>query len=137
MDATTSAGLIVGIVLIALVRSKKNTDLLIWAGVIAMTIVPYQDSEGKIQTGILSIGEAFAALTNEGVIAIAALFIVAAGVKETGFLEALHSVSSSNTFYKKEEEERSNRKIQNVWHDFTSQRFFQQHPAHGYPSTYH
>ncbi len=93
MDATTSAGLIVGIVLIALVRSKKNTDLLIWAGVIAMTIVPYQDSEGKIQTGILSIGEAFAALTNEGVIAIAALFIVAAGVKETGFLGALLEAS--------------------------------------------
>ena len=93
MDATTSAGLIVGIVLIALVRSKKNTDLLIWAGVIAMTIVPYQDSEGKIQTGILSIREAFAALTNEGVIAIAALFIVAAGVKETGFLGALLEAS--------------------------------------------
>ena len=89
MDATTSAGLIVGLVLIALVRSKKNTDLLIWAGVIAMTIVPYQDSEGKIQAGILSIGEAFDALTNEGVIAIAALFIVAAGVKETGFLNSL------------------------------------------------
>ena len=93
MDATTSAGLVVGIVLIALVRSKKNTDLLIWAAVIAMTIVPYQDSEGKIQTGILSIGEAFAALTNEGVIAIAALFIVAAGVKETGFLGALLEAS--------------------------------------------
>ena len=89
MDATTSAGLIVGLVLIALVRSKKNTDLLIWAGVIAMTIVPYQDSEGKIQAGILSIGEAFDALTNEGVIAIAALFIVAAGVKETRFLNSL------------------------------------------------
>ena len=54
-----------------------------------MTIVPYQDSKGQIQSGVLSIGEALGAFTNEGVIAIAALFVVAAGIKETGFLNAV------------------------------------------------
>ena len=49
--------------------------------------------KAKFKPVFYQFREAFAALTNEGVIAIAALFIVAAGVKETGFLGALLEAS--------------------------------------------
>lgn len=89
MDTATTTGAVIVAVLFTLVYTNKNTDIVIWAGVLALTLIPHSNDTGKFEIGIISFSDAFDGLTNEGVVAIAALFVVAAGVKETGLMGAL------------------------------------------------
>ena len=42
-----------------------------------------------VLAGVVSIGDAFSGFSNHGMLSVAALFVVAAGVRETGGLDAL------------------------------------------------
>jgi len=89
MDTATTTGAVIIVVLFALVYTNKNTDIVIWTGVLALTLIPRSNEIGGFEIGIISFSDALNGLTNEGIVAIAALFVVAAGVKETRLMEAL------------------------------------------------
>jgi di/tricarboxylate transporter len=76
-------------VLVLLVRSRRHPDVAIWAGVTLLLVVPVRGDKEQGHSGVLSITDALAGLANEGVVTIAALFIVAAGVRDSGALRVL------------------------------------------------
>lgn len=69
---------IVAGILVALIRNWAAPDILFVAAVIALTAI-----------GIISPAEAFAGFSNAGMLSVAFLFIVAAGLRETGVLEII------------------------------------------------
>ncbi len=75
---TWEAWFTVAVVALAMVGLARNlpADSLLWGAVIACALA-----------GILSIEEMFRGFTNSGMLTIAALYIVAAGVRETGALD--------------------------------------------------
>ena len=79
---------VIGVVLITLVKINRATDFILWGGVGLLMIVPVS-VDGQWSLGVLSAHEALVGLSNEGVVTIAALFVVAAGLGETGALNAL------------------------------------------------
>ena len=66
---------VTALVVIGLARNL-SADALLWGAVVACGLA-----------GILSLEEMFAGLTNSGMLTIAALYVVAAGVRETGALD--------------------------------------------------
>ena len=79
---------VIGLVLIALVKFNRATDFILWGGVGLLLIVPiYQ--HGAWSLGVLTAADALSGLSNEGVVTIAALFVVAAGLGDTGALNSL------------------------------------------------
>ncbi len=69
---------VVAAVFVGLARSLAPPDVLLLGGMLAVSLV-----------GILTPEEAFVGFANEGVLTVAALFVVAAGLSETGALERL------------------------------------------------
>jgi len=84
------AAVITLIVLIAifpvLVFSRHPPDIVLWSGLLVLLLVPVADT-GDWQIGIIGADAIVAGFSNAGVITIAALFIVAAGLRDTGCLE--------------------------------------------------
>ncbi len=74
-------------VLAVLVRTNRNPDIVIWMGVTLLIVVPVRDADGTLRTGVLELGDALGGLANEGVVTIGALFVVAAGLRNTGALQ--------------------------------------------------
>ena len=66
------------VILIGLVKDWAPPDVLLLAGAIAVTLA-----------GIITPTEAFAGFSNEGMLTVGALFVVAAALRETGALDAL------------------------------------------------
>lgn len=66
------------VVLIALVREWGPTDMVLMAGAVAVTVA-----------GVITPKDLFAGFSNEGMLTVAALFVVAAGVRETGALDII------------------------------------------------
>ncbi|MEM7543218.1 MAG: SLC13 family permease [Pseudomonadota bacterium] len=89
MSPISATALILLAVLYFLVRRQRAIDLVIWIGVALLLVVPVINAEGQLNIGILSPAEALAGLANEGVVTIAALFIVAAGLRNTGALRLI------------------------------------------------
>lgn len=79
---------VICLVLIVMVKLNRATDFIIWAGVGLLMVVPV-NTDGDWVIGVLSGKEALAGLSNEGVVTIAALFIVAAALAETGSMNWL------------------------------------------------
>lgn len=77
--------LVLLVVLYFLVQSKRAPDAILWCGLAVLMIAPVRKEHGW-ELGVLSAGDALAGLANEGVVTIAAMFAVAAGLKETGAL---------------------------------------------------
>ena len=76
--------------LAALAYYKRNADVVIWTGVSLLLCTPVRAGEGEAwQLGVMSVPEALAGFANEGVVTIGALFIIAAGMRETGALRWL------------------------------------------------
>ena len=90
MTPIALTALVIALVLTVLVRVNRAPDFTIWGGVTLLAIVPVPDphSDGW-RIGVLSVNEALAGLANDGVVTIAAMFIVAAGLRETGALQLL------------------------------------------------
>ena len=66
------------VVLVLLIVTQLAPDLVLLGGVTILLVC-----------GVLSPADAFAGMANEGVITIAALFVVAAGMRETGGMHIL------------------------------------------------
>ena len=90
-DPSVITALVLGGALIALIRVSHATDFIIWAAVAMLLVVPVMHGPGDWRSGVISVSDAIAGLSNEGVVTIAALFLVAAGVRETGVLNWLVS----------------------------------------------
>lgn len=75
-------------VLYFLMRSNRAPDAILWCGLAILMVVPVR-KEGNWELGVMSAGDALSGLANEGVVTIAAMFAVAAGLKETGALRWL------------------------------------------------
>lgn len=84
MDAWVTLAVII-LVLYFLLRSDRAPDTILWAGLAILLIAPVKRNEEWV-LGVLSAGDALSGLANEGVVTIAAMFAVAAGLKETGAL---------------------------------------------------
>lgn len=69
---------VAGLVFIGLVKYPHAPDVLLLTGVVAVALA-----------GILTPGEAVAGFANEGMITVAALFVIAAAMRETGALDIL------------------------------------------------
>ena len=88
MSPTITTTAILIIVLIVLVRANRAPDFVIWGGVVLLLVAPVQSgAHGAWRIGVLSASQALSGLANEGVVTIAALFIVAAGLRDTGALQ--------------------------------------------------
>ncbi|MCB1748421.1 MAG: anion permease [Gammaproteobacteria bacterium] len=81
--------LVIVFVLVMLVRSARHADFVVWTGIAMLLVLPARHPDGSIVRGVLDIPRAFAGLANEGVVTIAALFVVAAGVRDTGAMQML------------------------------------------------
>ena len=73
-------------VLVMLIASRRPPDLILWAGVIVLMIFPGRVDHAW-RFGILDAQDALAGFANAGVITLAALFIVAVGLRDTGLLQ--------------------------------------------------
>ena len=80
---------VVLLVLGMLAYFSRNADFIIWGGVILLLVTPVAGPDGDRVIGVIGPAEALAGLANEGVVTIAAMFIVAAGLRETGALRLL------------------------------------------------
>ena len=67
------------VVLYFLVQSKRAPDAILWCGLAVLLIAPVKRGGGW-ELGVLPANEALSGLANEGVVTIAAMFAVAAGL---------------------------------------------------------
>ncbi len=81
---------LISIVLVfsALIHWNRSPDIILWSGVILLLVVPYHFHDAW-QIGILETTHILDNFANEGVITIAAFFIIASGLRETGLLQII------------------------------------------------
>ena len=77
---------VIAICLIALLTTRISVDLILLAGLVFLFI-----------TGIATPEVAFSGFSNEGMITVAALYVVAAGLKETGAIHLLTQLIMGDT----------------------------------------
>ncbi len=75
---------VVIVVIALLATTRRHPDLILLGALVALVLVPVPLSGGGWQAGVLSAREALAGFANEGVATIAVLFVVAAGLRDTG-----------------------------------------------------
>ena len=80
---------VLAVVFVALVRSRVAPDIVLLGGLTLLLVVPVPDGAGGWRVGVLDAHEALAGLSNPGLVTIGALFVVAAGVRETGVIDAI------------------------------------------------
>ena len=68
---------------------NRAPDFAIWGGVALLVVIPVVPPGNSLQIGIIGPSDALAGLANDGVVTIACLFIVAAGLRETGIMNWL------------------------------------------------
>lgn len=81
-----TAAIILVLLLGALVFSKQPPDALFLCALTLCLVVPVPGPEGW-KLGLLSPAEAFVGFANEGMLAVAFLYVVATGVRETGAVD--------------------------------------------------
>lgn len=74
---------VLALVLAMLMSTRRSPDVIIWGGVALLLIVPVPSQAGWTY-GVLSTSEALGGLANAGMVTVAVLFVVAAGLRETG-----------------------------------------------------
>jgi len=89
MSPVLVTALVLVFVLAMLMRYGRAPDIVIWTGVTLLMVAPVRQTDGSLALGVLDAVQAFSGLANEGVVTIAALFVVAAGVRETGAMQLL------------------------------------------------
>ena len=89
MSSLFTTAFVVFLVLAALAYFNRNADVVVWTGVSLLLCVPVTDTAGVWQIGVLPVRDALGGLANEGVVTIGALFIIAAGMRDTGALRWL------------------------------------------------
>lgn len=90
MTPIALTALVIASVLTVLVRINRAPNFTIWGAATLLAIVPVHDPHSELwRIGVLSANEALAGLANDGAVTIAAMFIIAAGLRETGALQLL------------------------------------------------
>ena len=77
---------VIGIILVLLITTQLSVDLVLLAGLAVLLIF-----------GIVDATTAFAGFSNEGLLTVAALYVVAAGLKETGAIQRITQRLLGNT----------------------------------------
>ncbi|NNE37692.1 MAG: SLC13 family permease [Gammaproteobacteria bacterium] len=80
--------IILFLVFAALIFWEKSPDIILWSGVMVLLIIPYKIEDAWL-FGVLKTELILNNFANEGVLTIAAFFIIAAGLRETGFLQII------------------------------------------------
>ena len=88
MNSVIFVSLVLVLVIATMTRLNRHTDAIIWAGVTALIVLPIKNEDGQLTTA-LTLEDAVEGFANPAVITIAALFVVAAGLRESGVLQAL------------------------------------------------
>jgi len=70
-------------VLLLLATTRRHPDIVLMSGVLALTLAPVPSDAGW-RLGVIDVHGALAGLANEGVATIAVLYVVAAGLRDTG-----------------------------------------------------
>ena len=84
-SAAVATLLVIIIILVLLVKFNRAPDFTIWGGLTLLMLLPVPDPHGSGWVlGVITPAAALSGLANESVATIAALFIVAAGLRETG-----------------------------------------------------
>jgi len=87
VDAWITVTVVLG-VLAALVFTRRAPDMILAAGLTLLMVVPVPGEAGKVwRMGVLGPADALSGLANPGVVTVAVLFVVAAGLRETGGLQ--------------------------------------------------
>lgn len=81
------------VVFAGLVRSRVGPDVVLLGGLTLLLCVPLPDGAGGWRLGVLTVDEALAGLSNPGLVTVGALFVVSAGVRETGVVDMLARVA--------------------------------------------
>ena len=89
MDPAIVTAITLLAVLVVLMRISRAADFAIWGAVALLLICPVQGTGGRWQIGVIDASDALAGLANDGVVTIAALFLVAVGLRETGVVNWL------------------------------------------------
>lgn len=80
------------ITLFLLIRVQRNQDVILWGAVTCLLLIPVPIS-GQWQLGVMRVPDVLQGFANEGIATIALLFIVAAGMRDTGALRLiLHKI---------------------------------------------
>ncbi|MDJ0957018.1 MAG: SLC13 family permease, partial [Arenicellales bacterium] len=69
-----------------LIASRRPPDIIMWAGLALLLVAPVP-IDGDWHLGVVSVPQALSGLANEGVVTIALLFGVAAGLRDTGAMQ--------------------------------------------------
>ncbi len=77
---------VVGIVLILLTATRLPADAVLVAALTFLVFVPVPEATGW-RMGVLNVSEAFSGFSNPGVLTVAVLFAVAAGLRQTGAID--------------------------------------------------
>jgi len=74
---------VVGLVLALLVFTRRSPDMILIAGLTLLMVTPLPVG-GRWQVGVMSVADAVSGASNPGMLTVGVLFVVAAGVRETG-----------------------------------------------------
>lgn len=85
IDAWATIGVVLA-VLAGLVFTRRSPDMILTAGLTLLLVVPVP-GEGGWRIGVIGPGDALVGLSNPGLATVAVLFVVAAGLRETGALQ--------------------------------------------------
>lgn len=72
-----------------LAANRLAPDVVLLAGLTLLVVVPLPDGAGGWRIGVLDTHEALAGLANPGLVTVGALFVVVAGVHQTGVIDAI------------------------------------------------
>jgi di/tricarboxylate transporter len=89
MDPAIVTAAILLAVLSTLIWTNRAPDFVIWGGVALLLVIPAGSTTGVSGLGVILPRDALAGLANDGVVTIGCLFIVAAGLRETGVMNWL------------------------------------------------
>lgn len=81
---------VLALALLALARTRMPADAVMLGALAVLLVVPAPGEHG-LRLGVLSVADATAGFGNPGVLAIAALFVVVTGLRETGAIDWLTS----------------------------------------------
>ncbi|MDA0823227.1 MAG: SLC13 family permease [Proteobacteria bacterium] len=88
MDPAVLTAIVLVLVITALGWLHRAPDFTIWGGVALLCVVPVVH-DGTYRIGVIVAKDALGGLANDGVVTIACMFIVAAGLRETGVMNWL------------------------------------------------
>jgi len=81
---------VIALVLVTLISTRRSPDVVMFGGLGLLLLAPVPGPDGWT-VGVIKPMQAFSGFANEGVVTIAMLFVVAAGLRETGGLNWLVS----------------------------------------------